>query len=249
MAKNKREKQRIDSEIISFLMLSDDMKTAKSIALEIGLNKAKDVSYRLNSLYEKKVIDKVKVNNNVFWTIEQPSIEYESSLCQAITPDDSSVHLKSNVAKSGGYEKLIKIVDELRLEVQSLKNQVEEMQNKQNMDNGTPLPQLMTATPPVYAQHVTSAVPYSTKQQTQDLNSWSPIPSTISKTKHPVHKTTENVIDDSSTILNPNWPSQNRFASLAYVNNWCNDDCLGDCAISSIVQQSCEDDSPEKLFC
>ena len=63
-------------------MLADKDETARSIAKGIGYNKAKDISNRLTSLHNRHIIDKIKQNNGILWSIQQTPLQEPTSNLQ-----------------------------------------------------------------------------------------------------------------------------------------------------------------------
>ena len=69
--KGKSDKQKVDGDIIEYLMLAENEQSATDIAKAIGYKRAKAINSRLAALHTKSIINKIRYNKSVFWTIEQ----------------------------------------------------------------------------------------------------------------------------------------------------------------------------------
>ena len=81
-------KNKTDASIIEYLMLDSNTETtATTIASNIGLSSAKDITNRLNALHKKGIIRKLHRGKRVYWTIAE-SDEQPSVLQETCTGDD-----------------------------------------------------------------------------------------------------------------------------------------------------------------
>ena len=90
MVKTKH-KNRLDANIIEFLMLDPDSETtASNIALGIGLKSAKDVTNRLTVLHKQNIINRFKRGKRVYWSIESTDTNTHIELDLTIPQDGES---------------------------------------------------------------------------------------------------------------------------------------------------------------
>ena len=215
MAQSKRDKQKIDAEIVSFLMLTENDQTAALIAKGIGFKKAKDVNSRLVSLASKRIIYKIKCNSQVYWSIEQKSTTKDKSI-QAetvlATHGESVIHNGS----SDQYCELVNIIQQLRVEILVLKDRVVILEDAQGINIETE------------SINIERLSPCKTPSTSALKNSWS-----ISPSKSPVAKNASCQPPVSSSPVRIN----NRYGSLAFVNNSNCDNCESDCTLSSNIPQ------------
>ena len=251
MAKSKNDK--LDGDIIEYLMVADNVQTAKSIAKAIGLKKAKDVNNRLASLHTKNILSKIKLCNQVFWSIEQTHSETENSLMFTEAPakeaDTASSEPNENITTNtnqvqttGGHHDLSTLhmlVSQLRDEVCLLRRKIECIDIQENMlDQSIPFTTQSLAKPPSNVQVSPSAV---RRQLQKDQNSWSPnSPNKSSAIQNPLRPHETRPVSPHLSdfgILNPMWCSDNRFASLSFTNNCESKDSQGNYQLDKNAQQ------------
>ena len=249
MAKTKRDKEKIDGDIIQHLMLTDNEQTARSIAKAIGYSKAKDINSRLTTLYNKSVITKVKCGNQIFWSIEQDISEASVNYKSPATKDKQQQQLNITVANDervgslnnklqGGYNDLVHIMNQLREEIVSLRKDVECLKVRKGISRIVQSIPSYTSSPDksTSKEHGTENI------ECQNDNSWSPdmditqASPYVGKIPTASNDNRPNISVTDADTSKSKWASQNKFAKLAYTNNWCNDQCQGECGTDSNVR-------------
>ena len=223
MGVSKNDKQSIDSDIIEHLMIVDKDVTATAIAKAIGLKKAKDVSGRLASLHSKNIIHKIKVQNQVFWTIDQleNTKSLKSPYAKEIDPGDlipsddeyAESKLTNKTNNSRGYDDLILIIDQMRKEICLLRSKVDNI-----------IPQYDTNTN-MY-NSIPTEIPSPIKTPAQELFSWSPVSGNKRSTATPSScekNGSSRTNKPNFHEINPMWCTGNQFSSLAFDNSTYND--------------------------
>ena len=133
--KLKSERDAIEADIIEFLMMADSEQTASQIAKAIGLRKAKDVNNHLTALNNKQIVEKIKSNRNVFWTVEQtpaqigiPATESKFSCKFTNRTPKPNQNLSTptcvNNDVPGGRKELIALINSMKSDIQLLQTKV-----------------------------------------------------------------------------------------------------------------------------
>ena len=229
----KKERQDIDSNITEFLISCGNEQSARTIAQAVGFKNAKDIINRLQSLYSRDILQRIKIQNKVMWTIERPL----QSGPNVTSCSDHVMH------STEGNSELITIIKELKQEMLYLKAQVDMIQKRQNITSiihtippSTPQPANVQTPQPIDSQPKLQDNP-GTKKSTK--NSWSPV-----STKRKKSSTSTRTPTSSSVAT---VPTQNRYGALKYINNSCYDACDPDCDNSSTV--ACEPDCSSNDAC
>ena len=256
MARSKSDKQHIDGDIIEYLMLEDKEQTARSIARAIGYSKAKDVTHRLNSLHNKNIIVKLKVGNQVYWSIEQ-STGIDDTLHQIPTkeieinaPAQIDRHVGSLTAQDAGgtnNDELVAVILQLKEELNNLHKQVQCLELRISLSDGNDsiqseiLSEMLVTSPgktpsnsPI-SQRIDTARDTATLKSIQ--NSWDTTTPNKAYTVLPQNTERSSKSLDTGDIdtTKTRWSTANRF-TLPHAKNRCYDDCQGECNLGSNVR-------------